>query len=176
LDIDLGALYLANKRGVSGIWLDFLKKWDPVEQIKSLGSLWKYYSSSLFELKTNKFDTILWLYSLHFCLDETCLSNVFDEINLLTKKDSILIINLVKMDFDKIVLSNGYIVRKDNYLFRYYDWCNDKEQKERIWLLEDILRIGKEWGVKEIIEMEMLEDNSWNEWSKNNYICILYKQ
>jgi hypothetical protein len=139
-----------------------------------LGNLWCYYKNSLYELKQNKFDVVLWLYSIHFCYTFQQLKLVFEEINNLTKSDSLLILNLVKKDFKYIKTSNGYISRTDDVLVRYYDWCNIKESIEKIWDIKDIMLASDKWYVYDIIDFDDI-DNEWNEWHKNNYICIMKK-
>jgi SAM-dependent methyltransferase len=176
IDKDLGALYKPNNMydNFTGIWLDFTKKWEPIEQSMWLGNLWCYYKNSLYELKQNKFDVVLWLYSIHFCYTFQQLKLVFEEINNLTKSDSLLILNLVKKDFKYIKTSNGYISRTDDVLVRYYDWCNIKESIEKIWDIKDIMLASDKWYVYDIIDFDDI-DNEWNEWHKNNYICIMKK-
>jgi SAM-dependent methyltransferase len=176
IDKDLGALYKPNNRydNFTGIWLDFTKQWDPIKQNMWLGNLWCYYKNSLYELKQNKFDVVLWLYSIHFCYTFEQLKQVFEEINNLTKSDSLLILNLVKKDFKYIKTSNGYINRTEDVLVRYYDWCNIKESIEKIWDIKDIMLASGKWYVYDIIDFDDI-DNEWNEWHKNNYICVMKK-
>jgi hypothetical protein len=176
IDIDLGSLYKPNNRhdNFVGIWMDFSMKWDPNIQTMRLGKLWSYYRTGLYEMKQNKFDVVLWLYSIHFCYTMNQLIMIFQEIDMITKTDSLLIINLLKKDFEGLKTSNGYIRRKDDVLVRYYDWCNTKESIEKIWDIKEILIASKKWYIFDMIDFDDI-DNEWNEWHKNNYICILKK-
>lgn len=177
IDKDLGALYKPNIKydNFNGVWLDFTIKWEPNKQTNLLGNLWSYYKNSLYELKQNKYDIVLWLYSIHFCYTFDQLNLVFNEINNITKTDSLLILNLVRKDFNYIETSNGYISRRDDILTRYYDWCNTKESIERIWDLRDILlAANNKWYIYDIIDFDDI-NNEWNEWHKNNYICVMKK-
>jgi ubiquinone/menaquinone biosynthesis C-methylase UbiE len=183
VDIDLGALDIPErKNNFTGIWLDFTKKWDPMIQEKELGNIWRFFKNKLLKLKYTSFDLILWFYSLHFCKNFDELQNVFNEINSITKKNSIILLNLIDKNFDQITFSNGYIKRHDNIIKRFYKWCNVNETIEYIWSLDDILNAGKVWSVETIIDFNQYFDEDlnidtlgWNEWNKNNHILVLIK-